>query len=304
MASGARGSSAKWWTVVVVVVAAKVYLLGTWLVGSDPEAHAKVADSHVAAEHAASAKGGHPLAMRGQADTPVQDKLDVDEAADALHADAPAGDGKQAAPKQKKAATPGDPQGTVSAKTGHGDVEEAPGQVEPPGDVAPGTPSTLAAATPRACLGALAAVEAERSALKTRLRAIDAREAALRVREAAAQKVLARALDLAKGAEARVQGALAKKDEVKRASRERLGKLLSNMKPKEAALVVARLPVGHAVSTLQTMKAQTGARILAQVPAERAAEIGLALLVGQKSPAKKGAPALAEPQKATPPATR
>lgn len=271
---------ATWWTIVIVAVAVKVYLLGAWLLGSDPDAHAKPAEAAPAhAEAKAPAQKGE--AARG-AKVPVQDKLDVDEVADAMDP-----------PKAADAAREGHARGKAAHRgaSGHGEKPATPPKHEPPGDVPPGVASPLESATPRACLGALAAVDGERKALAVRVKALEAREAAIRTRELEVQKVLARSLELAKSAEARVKAALEEKDATSRRARERLGKLLANMKPKEAALVVARLPVPHAVSTLKTMKAQTAARILAQVPAERAAEIGLASLASRKPPTSSAAPA-------------
>lgn len=292
--------NARWWTILFVAVAAKLYLLASWLWSADDQAHALPP----VVEVAAPAKPGTTSAAK----VPVQEGLDVDEvAAEASGASSGSGSSADGEPhdkakgeaaalaelqptlerlararssaKDKKKGDADDPGG--GAATGSGAAAgSGSGAVAAP-DVpidTPATESPLVAASPKACLAALASVTEERKLWEARRAGLAQREQALRLREEAVQKILVESTAVSKRAEAAVQRALDERKQGRTERTVRLAKLLAVMKPAEAAQVVGRLKVAHAVAALGEMDEPHAGKILAFLAPERGAEVSEALL--------------------------
>jgi flagellar motility protein MotE (MotC chaperone) len=263
--------SAKWWTLLVLAAAAKVYLLGSWLWSGDPSAHATPPANEAASaakgpaiEHAAKAS---PLEGREPARAEVQADLDVDDAAEKLRA-AP-----HPAATPHKAPHRGQPAVRASSKE---TIVGSPAEpnAAPSGDASGAVPF----ATPRACVAALAGVAAERSVLDAQRAALATLRAAVEARDAKAARELAQAKILLARAEATVGRALEERDAARRASIHKLSKLLSGMKPVDAASLLARIAVPHAVAALRVMDEGKASKLMGFVAAEHAARLSEALL--------------------------
>ncbi|GJM03562.1 MAG: hypothetical protein DHS20C08_20630 [Rhodomicrobium sp.] len=116
--------------------------------------------------------------------------------------------------------------------------------------------------------------------LAVRRKQLNDREAQLKLREnllIAAQKQIDQRIDRLKELEAKIQVDLEKQDTLRKNQYQRLVKMYSTMKPKEAARIFDGLNMTILVDILRAMKATSGSQIVAKMNAEKARAVTLML---------------------------
>lgn len=116
--------------------------------------------------------------------------------------------------------------------------------------------------------------------LALRRKQLNDREAQLKMKENllfAAQRQIDERIEKLKELEAKIQVDLKKQDVLRKNQYQRLVKMYSSMKPKDAARIFDGLEMGILVDLLRAMKASSGSQIVAKMNAEKARAVTLML---------------------------